>query len=84
MSSIKNFTDNIIFEINTIRKENKGKWYQLIKSYKYNEKIIDIKLKGFNTWLQILSINGITHESGMDISVSEFKDNIEYAIEYHL
>jgi len=84
MKTITEFTENIIKEVNTIRKENKNKWYYLIKTYKYNEKIFDIQIKGFNTWLQVLNINGILHNSNMDISITEFKSNIENAIEYHL
>jgi len=78
------FINEIVKEINQIRKDNKNKWYYFTKSYKYNERIIDIKIKGYNTWLQILDINGINHNSNMEISITEYKMNIEQAIEYHL
>ena len=61
----------IIKVLNDTRKANKGRWYSGC--------IVDdagrsIEYKGYNTWLQIFRIDGVTHSSLMDISVKQFNE----------
>lgn len=58
----------LIAEINALRKANKNKWVNTVLSY--NNQSIAIKF--FETWVQVLMINGVKHSSGMDISVKQF------------
>lgn len=64
--------------INDLRKMNKDKWY-FITLMDSKDNLIEVK--GYNTWLQILRINGINHASPMDISVKAFLEHIERAIQ---
>ncbi len=59
--------------INEARKTNKNKWYTL----RINQAGKTIEVKGYNTWLQILRIDGINNPSRMDISVKEFNDHLD-------
>ena len=63
-------TQEFIKTINALRLENKVKWYQW--QGEVNGK--QVALKGYNTWVQRLNVGGISHSSGMDISVKEFKE----------
>jgi ribosomal protein L20A (L18A) len=55
---------DVIKALNDLRKANKDKWV----FYSDN----GIKYKAYNTWVQILEVNGIRHNSRMDISVKEY------------
>ena len=72
-------TETFVATINKIRRDCKNNWY--VWSGTVNGH--DVQIKGYNTWLQIIRVNGIKHHSGMDIKVSEFKKNLENAIQYH-
>ena len=63
-------------KINDIRKNNKDKWYFL----RLEEEGRTIEVKGFNTWLQILRVNGVNKPSGMDISVKQFNEHLDSAL----
>lgn len=66
--------------INKERLENKNNWYFL------NLEIdnLQIKIKGYNTWLQIFQINGVSCSNVMDQSVKDFKNHILKSLEkYH-
>lgn len=41
-------SDSIAKEVNKLRKENKNKWFIYSKSFEYQGKIIDIRIKGYN------------------------------------
>lgn len=57
-------------EVNDLRKSNKNNWYQWVGDVEGKK----VELKGFNTWLQIFTIDGVDHTGGMDISVKEFNN----------
>lgn len=65
--------EQLIKDINNLRKTNKNNWYYLNTTY--NNKAIQIK--GFNTWLQIFKIDNINYPCGMDITVKEFNNTLE-------
>jgi len=58
--------------INSFRLENKNNWYQI------NIINLGIKLKCFNTWIQI-STKPI-FSNAMDMSIKDFKNNLELGI----
>ena len=55
--------------INQLRKDNKGKWYTFQGIINGKE----VEVKGYDTWLQIFKVNGISNSSNMDISVKDYK-----------
>jgi len=59
--------------INEARKNNKNKWYAL----RLEQDGKTVEVKGYNTWLQILRVNGINEPSRMDISVKEFNNHLD-------
>lgn len=61
---------------NDQRKANKHRWVFLSESVGSNL----VQYKAYNTWVQILSINGIKDSSPMDISVKQFNDFLINAI----
>ena len=63
-------TQEFIKTINALRLENKGQWYQWQGVVNGKQ----VTLKGYSTWMQRLNVDGISHSSGMDISVREFKE----------
>lgn len=69
-------TAEFVKTVNTLRLQNKGKWY--VWQGTVNNKVVQIK--GFNTWLQIFRIDGLSVPTCSDISVTDFKkllsDNI--------
>ena len=62
--------DKITFikEINKLRKANKNKWYQFIGIVAGKE----IKLKGYNTWLQVYKIDNIDYTSATTTTVKDY------------
>ena len=62
-------TQEFIKTINTLRLENKNKWYQW--QGEVNGK--QVALKGYNTWVQRLNVDNITYGSRME----EANDNYE-------
>ena len=60
----------LIKEINNLRKKNKDSWYTLTAIFNNNL----IEIKGFGTWLQIFKINTYSYPFPMDISVKEFNN----------
>ena len=60
--------------IKTINNKRKAKgWYTFTGNV--NDK--DIRLKGFKTWLQVFSINGVDYSSTMGLSVKDFNSELE-------
>lgn len=64
-------SNNIDFvkSINTLRLQNKGKWYTWAGTV--NNKTVQIK--GYATWLQIFKVDGFIVPTCSDINVSDFK-----------
>jgi len=60
--------EKFIKEVNAKRKT--GTWYQYVGIVDGK----DIKIKGYKTWLQIFTIDGIDNSSCMDISVKAFNE----------
>lgn len=54
--------------INDTRKENKDKWY----GFGGTVNGCRVVVKGFNTWLQLFTVNGLRQPAPMEISVKEF------------
>jgi len=61
--------DNFIKEINKLRNSNKNKWYTWTGSVDGKE----IKIKGYGTWLQVYTVEGIDYSGNQDIKVKEFR-----------
>jgi len=64
---------NFIRHINNLRKANKNKWFSWVG-------VVDgknVKVKCYNTWLQILNVDGVQQNTVMDISVAEFNKTLE-------
>lgn len=62
-------TQDFIKTINSLRLENKNKWYTW--QGVINDKTVMVK--GFGTWLQIFKVDGLHVPTCSDISVKEFK-----------
>lgn len=70
-------TEEFVKEVNTLRLSNKGQWYtwQGIVNGK------EVAIKGYNTWLQIFRINGLSCWSPMEQSIRDFKELLTNAID---
>ena len=58
--------------INKLRLDNKNKWY-------YASEIVEgktVALKGFGTWLQIFTVDGVDYANTMDCKISQFKQDL--------
>lgn len=67
-----------IKKINRLRLDNKDNWY-------YFRDIVngkDIQIKGYNNWMQILKVNGISFPTCMGGSVKSFKEDLSKAYNY--
>jgi len=60
----------LIREIDLRRKH--GGWYTLICITEGK----DIRIKGYGTWLQVYQVDGIDYSGCMDISVTQFRDQL--------
>ena len=69
-------SDQFVTHVNQLRKDNKNNWYWF--TGKVNNK--NVRLKGYNTWLQIFEIEGLRLSCGMDVSVKEFKQSLEKGV----
>jgi glucan phosphorylase len=56
--------------INKTRKANKDRWYAFVGNVEGKQ----VSLKGFNTWLQRYTVDGLHQPNTMDISVKQFND----------
>jgi hypothetical protein len=63
-----NAEDEMVDLIDGLRKANKGKWYSFSDG--------SVKIKGFGTWLQVFTINGVNYSNAMEQSVKDFKAHI--------
>lgn len=68
---MENLVEQLIKDINKIRLNNKNKWYY------YTNRNLGIELKAFDTWIQILRINGKNYPSVMELTVGEFKKHLK-------
>ena len=62
-------TTDFIKLINSLRLQNKGKWYTWLGTV--NNKTVQIKAYG--TWLLIFKVEGLIVPTSSDISVTDFK-----------
>lgn len=69
-------TQEFIKTVNALRLEKKGKWYQW--QGEVNGK--QVALKGYDTWVQRLSVGSVWHGGNMDISVKEFKEFLHICV----
>ena len=73
MTYTKQTKEAFIKECNAQRKANKNAWVFL-------KALVDDKLveyKAYQTWVQVLRVDGIRYDSGMDKSVKEFNAFLE-------
>ena len=70
-------TADFIKTVNTLRLQNKGKWY--VWQGTVNNKTV--QLKGFNTWLQLFFVAGLQCGNCADRSVKDFKNDLSSAVE---
>ena len=66
--------NEFVTEIDSKRKS--GTWY----TYLGNVNGKAIRLKGYKTWLQVFTVNGIDNSGCMDISVKAFKELLIQAV----
>lgn len=59
-------------EINALRLKNKNAWYQFTGTVEGRK----VEVKGFNTWLQIYRVDGVTYGGGMGSKVSQYKEEL--------
>ena len=62
-------TIDFVKTLNTLRLQNKGKWYTWAGTV--NNKTVQIK--AYATWLQIFKVDGLIVPTCSDISVTDFK-----------
>lgn len=65
----KSDVETFVKTINKLRTSNKNKWYTWTGVVDGN----DVKLKGYNTWLQVFKVKGIEYGGPMEVPVSKFK-----------
>ena len=75
---MENIIKQLIKDINTIRLNNKNKWYY------YTNKDLGIELKAFDTWIQIFRVKGKNYPSVMELAVGEFKSHIKRVLTLEL
>ena len=63
--------------VNALRLANKNKWYTLQGTVNG----CNFEIKGFGTWLQVISVNGINCANCMEQSVAEFKHHLKTVAE---
>jgi len=69
-------TAEFIDAVNKLRLSAKNKWY--MSEYNVNGK--QVRIKGYNTWLQIFRVEGARQNTLMDISVMEFKNTLKQGV----
>lgn len=57
-------------EINALRLKNKNAWYQFTGTVEGRK----VEIKGYNTWLHIYRVDGVTYGGGMGCKVSQYKE----------
>ena len=60
--------DGFIQKVNLLRLKNKGKWVQAIEMVEGKM----VEYKAYNTWIQILRIDGMNYPSLMDLKVRDY------------
>ena len=70
-------TQDFIKEINALRLVNKNRWYSW-QGVVNNKTVV---IKGFNTWLQLLFVDGLQCGNCADRSVKDFKNDLASAVE---
>jgi hypothetical protein len=70
-------TIDFVKTLNTLRLQNKGKWYTW--SGTVNNKTVQIKAYG--TWLQLFFVDGLQCGNCADRIVKEFKNDLTSAVE---
>jgi len=63
-------------EYNKARLANKGKWIYFSGEFSG----VPLQIKSFNTYIQILKVNDISHNTGMDLKVRGWKYQIGQAL----
>ena len=53
-----------------------GNWYSFLGSVNGKE----VRLKGYKTWLQVYTINGIDNSNCMERSIKQFKEDLTKAL----
>ena len=69
-------TQEFIKTVNTLRLENKGRWYQWCGEVNNYE----VSLKGYGTWVQRLKVDDTIYGGNMDVSVKEFKEFLSFCV----
>lgn len=69
-------TEKFIRIVNDLRRANKNQWFTA--TFSVNGK--DIQIKCFNTYAQILRVDGINHGGQLDLSVREFEEMLYVAV----
>ena len=69
-------TQEFIKTVNALRLESKGSWYQWCGEVNNH----NVSLKGYDTWVQRLNVDGVTHGGNMEVSVKEFKEFLSVSV----
>lgn len=59
---------DIVKDLNMLRKVNKNKWVS--GTCVCDNKSISYKI--YNTWVQVLNVDGVQHSSAMELSVKDY------------
>ena len=65
--------EGFIKKFNQERKANKNKWVMIIDSIGS----VEVRMKSYNTWIQLLYIGGIKYSGPMDCSVKDMNKFLE-------
>ena len=68
--------EEFIKAVNDKRLAKSHGWYS--GRYEVNGKIVLIK--GYQTWLQILNVDGVEHSGGTALKVNKFKEQLREAV----
>ena len=70
-------TAEFVKTVNTLRLQNKGKWYTW--SGTVNNKVVQIK--AYATWLQVFKVDGLQCGNCSDRSIKDFKNDLISSVE---
>ena len=70
-------TQDFVKQVNALRLANKSRWYSW-QGVVNNKTVV---IKGFNTWLQLLFVDGLQCGNCADRSVKDFKNDLASAVE---
>lgn len=77
---MKNLKDDFIKSI--VAKSKTKQWYQIIDTLVLDGVKIEIRIKGFEKWLQVFELNGIKHECSNCKTQKDMVNKLNMAFDY--